>query len=186
MLFARRHAEPIATRICVGLWPRVSWRRSWGYSLLRLARLKASDTMIATGFAAGVFAACLPFLGLQIIIAIALAFALRGDTIAAVAGTFIANPLTMPLLYGGSFHLGCWMLGTEAVLQAQLNKEMGLGADIAALWEPVLKPMIAGAIPIGIICAAGSFDIVRSAMGRLRAQRKSSAVRSKMTGALIT
>jgi uncharacterized protein len=183
MLFARRHVEPIAKRLRVGLWPRVSWRRSWNYSLLRLARLKASNAAIATGFAVGAFAACTPFLGLQIVIAIALAYALRGDTIAAIAGTFIANPLTMPVIYGGSFQLGCWLLGTEAGLQSALNREMGLGADIGALWEPVLKPMIAGSIPIGIICAAVCFDVVLSAMIKLRAKRGAKMMTIKQTKA---
>jgi uncharacterized protein len=171
MLFARRQSETLLIRTRVALWPRRSWKRSTGYVMGRLARLKATPEHVACGFAAGVFAATTPLLGLQIVLALALAFVLRVHATAAVFGTFAANPLTMPFLYGGSFQLGCLMLGTDPAMQAAMNREAGLAAD--GLIGPVLLPMLLGSIPLGLFLAALSFEIVRNAMVKLRARRGS-------------
>jgi uncharacterized protein len=173
MLFARRHAENFAMRARIALWPRRSWRRSWQFALLRLSRLKASNEAIAAGFAAGAFAAITPLLGLQIAIAMGLAWVLRVNVASALAGTFVANPLTMPVIYGATFKLGCVLLDHDPATQAALNRLSITSGEIAALWHPVIKPMLAGSIPLGILVAGVSFEIVRVAMFNLRAKRQS-------------
>ena len=83
------------------IWIRVArWSR---YSYLRVVRIKAPAESIALGLALGVFAGALPFLSLQMGIAVALALLLRGNIIAAALGTWWSNPfnwaLVFPLLY---------------------------------------------------------------------------------------
>lgn len=73
------------------------------YNYLRIVRIKAPAESIAVGLAVGVFAGALPFLSLQMAIAVFLAFILRGNIIAAALGTWWTNPfnwaIVFPLLY---------------------------------------------------------------------------------------
>lgn len=83
------------------IWVRLArWSR---YTYLRVVRIKAPAESIALGLALGVFAGALPFLSLQMAIAVALALLLRGNVIAAALGTWWSNPfnwaLIFPLLY---------------------------------------------------------------------------------------
>lgn len=69
------------------------------YWYLRLVRIQATPHNIAIGLAAGVFIGLLPVLPFQTILAIALAFAVRGSKIAAALGTWVSNPLNWAPLY---------------------------------------------------------------------------------------
>lgn len=81
-------------------------RRTVLYFRLRLARINATPHQIGTGFASGVFAAFLPLLPLQIVLAIVLAYCLRGSKMAALLGSFVSNPLnTIPL------HMAYYQIG---------------------------------------------------------------------------
>ena len=79
------------------------FKRKIRYGYLRVVRIKAPAESIALGLAAGVFAGAMPFLSLQMIIAIAIAFIIRGNPIAAALGTWWTNPfnwaIVFPLLY---------------------------------------------------------------------------------------
>lgn len=83
------------------IWVKIArWSR---YTYLRIVRIKAPAESIAMGLAVGVFAGALPFLSLQMAIAVALALLLRGNVIAAALGTWWTNPfnwaIVFPLLY---------------------------------------------------------------------------------------
>jgi hypothetical protein len=83
------------------IWEKIA--RSSRYAYLRVVRIKAPAESIALGLALGVFAGALPFLSLQMVIAVSLAFLLRGNIIAAALGTWWSNPfnwaIIFPLLY---------------------------------------------------------------------------------------
>lgn len=76
------------------------------YWYLRLVRIQASPHNIAMGLAAGVFVGLLPVLPFQTIIAIALAFVVRGSKIAAALGTWISNPLNWVPVYMMFYYVG--------------------------------------------------------------------------------
>lgn len=77
--------------------------RSSRYAYLRVVRIKAPAESIALGLALGVFAGALPFLSLQMVIAVSLALLLRGNIVAAALGTWWTNPfnwaVVFPLMY---------------------------------------------------------------------------------------
>jgi len=83
------------------IWVKIA--RSSRYAYLRLVRIKAPAESIALGLALGVFAGALPFLSLQMAIAVSLALLLRGSIVAAALGTWWSNPfnwaIVFPLLY---------------------------------------------------------------------------------------
>jgi len=69
---------------------------------------------IALGMGIGVFVSFSPFIGLQIWIALALAFITRANKLSAAAGTLVANPVTMPLFYSIEYFIGSKILGNES------------------------------------------------------------------------
>lgn len=163
MLFARRHQPNLSERLRVALWPRRSWRRSARYVGLRLLRLQASPHRIALGAAAGIFAAITPFLGAQMALAALLAAVLGGSKRAAVLGTFIGNPLSWPAIWTGTYAAGSLILGGKGVAHAdELEHHLKVfGAAVrdgsvdqievaANLAAPVLVPMAAGSLPVGL------------------------------------
>jgi uncharacterized protein len=85
--------------------------RKLRYFYLRFIRLKATPEHIARGFAIGIFWGMFPLPGIQMLTAIVTAALLRGSKIAAIAGTWLGNPLTTVPLTALNFHVGQTLLG---------------------------------------------------------------------------
>jgi uncharacterized protein len=81
------------------------------YWYIRLVRLEGHPREIARGLAVGVFSGFFPFFGGQTAIAIFLAFLVRGNKIAAAAGTWITNPVTDVPIFLFNYKLGESILG---------------------------------------------------------------------------
>lgn len=174
MLFRRREPENTWTRLRTLLWPRRSWRRSFRYLKKRVLRLDATPHAIAAGFAAGVFASFTPFIGFHIFLALALAFLLAGNMAATVLGTAIGNPLTFPFIWGATYELGHLLLYSE---ELEGQPPVGIGhalwhMDFAAMWSPLVKPMLVGALPIGGTAALISYGALFWAARRFQERRE--------------
>lgn len=85
--------------------------RSWRYFYLRFLRLRGTPNYISRGLAFGVFAGCFPLFGLQTIIGVLFAVIFRGHKLAAVAGTWISNPLTYVPIFAFNYKVGELLLG---------------------------------------------------------------------------
>ncbi len=183
MLLGRRSLEPWPARARVAIWPRHSWRRSLRYQKLRLGRMHRSPHTVALGLAIGAFVAVLPVVGIQMLMAVGIAWILRGSAAAALAGTFVANPLTYPGLWLASYEMGCMILGVgsvfggglEALSQARLSVA-AVSLDLLAesgwrLW----KPMLIGAVPLGLAAAAISYVLGRRLVMSYQAGREAMA-----------
>lgn len=185
MLFKRRNPAGFAERVRLILWPRRSWGRSIRYILLRLNRLPSSPHKIAVGAAAGVFAVFTPFLGVQLVIAAVLAFALRGSIVASFLSSFVGNPLTYPIIWFATFNLGNVLLGgTASARIVDLQSKAGalydsvvnlqpeaIAKSAEGLW-PLLKPMVVGSVPLGIFAAAAAYVGVRRLIGAAQARKR--------------
>lgn len=86
------------------IWVKIA--RLSRYTYLRIVRIKAPAESIALGLALGVFAGALPFLSLQMVIAVALALVLRGNVIAAAIGTWWTNPFNWAIVFPLFYLLG--------------------------------------------------------------------------------
>ena len=139
-------------------WPRRSFARSFAYFGKRIARLRASPQSIALGLAAGVFAACTPLLGFHIVIALAIAWLLSGNLVAAALGTAFCNPLTFPFIIAGDIKLGALILHNPPVAAAPetIGNLWSLN-QLARLWRPVIEPMLVGSLPLGLVFAVTSY-----------------------------
>lgn len=172
-----------------GLEPPLQSNRRWTrvvFAWRRLLRVRATPHEVALGCAAGVFAACTPFLGLQMALAGALAFLLRVNIPAALLGTFVGNPLSWPVIWSASYISGAWVLGHDPAQAAEhlSGSATALGATLmaptpAALdtavgnLTPILAPMLVGGLLIGLLAAAGSYYPTRRAVRVFQKRRRS-------------
>lgn len=155
------------------LWPRRSVSRSVRYFGKRVLRLRATPHAVAAGVAAGVFASFFP-LGSHFIIAAAVSWLVAGNLVAAALGTAVGNPVTFPLLWGASWETGKLIL-QEHVSQDGAPKHLGAmmhDLSFSQLWEPVLKPMAIGAVPLGLVCGLAVYAVTRWSMTAFREQRR--------------
>ncbi len=111
MVFKRRTPRTYFEVVSESFYPRGGWRRASQYIVHRLRRLPDPAHKISRGIAAGVFTSFTPFFGLHFLISAALAWAMRGNVLAALLATFAGNPLTFPLIAAVSMEMGGFILG---------------------------------------------------------------------------
>lgn len=189
MLFRRRKRPSLLQALRVAVWPRRSFARSAKYVFYRLWRLSGSPHAIAIGCAAGVFVGFTPLYGFQFLIACLLAWVLGGSIVAAALGTFVANPLSFPLIWYSTYKTGCVMLtgnlfgacgampeGLSGWVGAMFARLMEFSVETAiALFEgvwPVIKPMALGSLPVGALAAAATYVAVRQMVQLRQRQRR--------------
>jgi len=160
MLFKRREKQDRWSRFKLWIWPRVSWRRSIVYYLKRILRLSGTPYAIAMGAAVGIGVAFTPFVGLHVVLAFAIAWIFGGNLIASAIGTAFGNPLTYPLLWAGSYEVGHFLLGgapgnapAQHLARASVDQIL-----------PLIKPMLLGSIPLGIVAGGIGFLLIYQAV----------------------
>lgn len=186
MLFRRREKPSHLERLRIAVWPRHSWIRSARYFSKRVLRLTATPNAIALGFAAGAFASMTPFIGFHFIISFALAFIIGGNMLAAALGTAVGNPLTFPLIWATTYKLGTLVLVGEArqLNNSALHRQLGenlLEKSFDTIW-PLLKPMLVGAIPIGLAIGAICYFIVYYSVRAYQANRRQRLASRRQNG----
>jgi uncharacterized protein len=163
------------------------WRKSMQTSriaLRRLVRLRASPHEIALGCAAGAFVSITPLLGVQTLLAIVLATLLRASVPAAVLGTFVGNPLSWPFIWASTYAMGMQIVGLNGVFDpatfqrdvavvwsAVLERSPHVLDAMATLLWPLLWPMLAGSVPVGLLTAVVVYYISRNLVSVWRARR---------------
>lgn len=89
--------------------PTVLWQRVLRISRflwIKVLRIEATPHTIAMGLAAGVFIGLLPVLPFQTVLAVSLAFIVRGSKLAAALGTWVSNPLNWVPCYMLFYYVG--------------------------------------------------------------------------------
>jgi uncharacterized protein (DUF2062 family) len=163
----------------------------WDAGLLRLksvarhlVNLRASPHEIALGCAIGAFVSVTPLLGVQTILAILLASLLRASVPAAIVGTFVGNPLSWPFIWASTYAMGLQIVGLEGVLDPATfqhnmllvwaalveHSPQVLDATVTLLW-PLVWPMLAGSIPLGLLTGAVVYYICRNGVQAWRHRR---------------
>ena len=115
----------------------------------RIKKLQGDPRYIAMGMAIGVFVGVTPTIPFHTIIAIALAFVLKGSKPAAAIGVWFANPITIPIFYVGSFKLGTLILNKPIHFDVKfesIKELMNLGLDVTIA-------MVVGGALLGILPA---------------------------------
>lgn len=170
MLFRRRVPPTRKEQIRTAVWPRESWSRSVKYFSKRVLRLSATPHAIALGFACGVMVSWTPLFGFHFLMAIFIAFVLRGNALAAIFGTAVGNPLTFPFMWWLSYEIGSRILDL-----GHRAPKLPRGGLAKASWSEildVLPAMLLGAVPLGLISATLAYFVVRGAVGAYQTARR--------------
>lgn len=137
--------------------------------ITRFKQLNGDPHYVALGMAIGVFISVTPTIPFHTVIALALAFILRGSKAAAAIGVWFSNPITIPLFYKGSYDLGISILGNSAPFSTEYEsilELLKLGADVTIA-------MITGGVILGIFPAIAAYFITRRIFIKLRLRKKS-------------
>ncbi|MCO6186606.1 DUF2062 domain-containing protein [Rhizobium sp. L1K21] len=148
--------------------------RTARYHSLRILRLKATPHSIAAGVAVGVAAAFLPIIGIHIALAVAAAWLIGGNMLAATAATVLAgNPLTYPFIWAGDWEAGQLLMGHGIRPHHAIDLHaMFAHFNFDAIWTPVLKPMLIGSLPFSLVCAGLAYLVAFQAVNIFRARRQ--------------
>ena len=136
--------------------------------IARFKELNGNPHYVALGMAIGVFVSVTPTIPFHTVIALALAFILRGSKAAAAIGVWFSNPLTIPFFYKGSYDVGMSILGNSAPFSTEYEsilELLKLGADITIA-------MITGGIILGILPGIAAYFITRRIFIKLRSQNQ--------------
>lgn len=202
MVFKRREKLSWWRFVVEGVWPRAGWPRVINYFRHRIRRLPDPPHRVARGMFAGTFVAILPLPGLQFVLGGLLAWAIRGNLLAALLCTFLSNPLTTPFIAVASIGLGQWMLGQNMGLTPRMigHAFADAGADLwhnvtsaftpavahwdglQRFWTTIYLPYFVGATVIGVVVALVAYYItipLVAAYQRARARRLRDRIEKK-------
>jgi len=191
MVFRRRQKLRWWQFAIEGFWPRAGWPRVITYFRHRIRRLPDTPHKVARGMFAGTFVSILPLPGLQMVLGGVLAWAMRGNILAALLCSFISNPLTTPFFAVASIGLGQWMLGQDAFLSARMigrafeealgdlwhnvvalfTPETAQWGGLAHFWDRVFLPYFVGSIVIGIACGLVAYYVTIPLVGAYQRAR---------------
>jgi len=133
----------------------------------RVKNLEGDPHYVAMGMAIGIFVSITPTMPFHTVLAVALAFMLRGSKVAAALGVWFCNPITAPIFYWGSYKAGMYLLGNPApfnVKYESILELLNLGMDVTIA-------MIAGGVILGILPGIASYFITRKIITTIRCRR---------------
>lgn len=194
MVFKRRTPRSLPEWARELVYPRGGFRRAVQYVMHRMRRLPDQPERVARGFAAGVFISFTPFFGFHFLGSVGIAWAIRGNILAALLGTFVGNPVTTPIIAITSVTLGRWMMGMPGALDvAEIGRDFGhAGAQIwtnmtaiftpevmhwdrlAEFFHDIYLPYMIGGILPGLVVSLGFYGLTLPlvrAYHRLRAAK---------------
>lgn len=192
MIFKRRDKLTFFQKIKLFFRPTKGWQRSVGYLNLRMRRIPDTPHRIALGVAVGVFMCFSPLFGVHIALALLAAFILRANFVSAVAATFFATPITIPLIAAGSLKLGRRLMGIgesegdiKAVMDAFwyagdaiqkiVKSWFGFGhADYTGLTDfffDIFIPYLVGGTILGVILGAAAYFATKPAIAAYKHAR---------------
>ncbi|MEQ8378153.1 DUF2062 domain-containing protein [Parvibaculum sp.] len=152
-------------------WPRSGWKRAIQYGWRRVWRLSGTPHAIALGVAAGAFSSCTPFLGFHILVAMLIAWVIRGNLIASALGTFIGNPITFPVIWLVVFEVGRYIVGAPAGSDPNIAHAMQQAGAFDRIL-PSLVPLAVGSVPVGIVLGCVFYVLTRSGVEAYQSQRR--------------
>jgi uncharacterized protein (DUF2062 family) len=130
-------------------------------------RVEGSPTRVALAFAIGIFLAFFPVFGIHTLMALGLAWALRLNRVAVLAGTFTNNPWTFGPMYTAGTLLGCGLLGVSPTRVREVDWSLSGQAFFAAAiasFRSLVWPFVVGNLVLGVVAGAVGFFVVRAVL----------------------
>ncbi len=139
-------------------------------AIKRLLSLRGAPREIALGFAAGIFVGMSPFMMCHSAMAICLATLLKGNRLSAVAGVFITNPISAPLVYGWTYRVGKAWLGIESARTLNVAFSLDGLFDLVRCAPEIAWILTVGGFVAGLPLAALSYFLCYHAIRLLAAR----------------
>lgn len=108
-MFVRNRPLTILQHAREIFWPSMGWRRATKYVILRIIRLSDATHKIALGLTLGTLVSFTPFLGTHFLQAGFFAYIFRANILAALIGTFVGNPWTLPFMWWAAINFGSFL-----------------------------------------------------------------------------
>lgn len=105
---------------------------------------------MALSFAVGVFIGISPFLGLQTVMSIAMAWIFNLNKLVTIAGSYITNPWTIIPIYTFATWLGAKLLGMQQIIPNINWNEMSFGQLLYEM-KSLILPFWLGTTLLGLI-----------------------------------
>ena len=148
-MFSRRVKKSIRKKLRDFFWPSIGWKKTGTYYKCRIVRLKGTPRSIALGVAIGVGISFTPIIGLHILSATLLCLVFRANLISCMLGTLIANPATLPLIWLGTYIMGCTLLGITP--DTEMFHDVFSKHVIKTHFYEIFMPMVAAGSICGIL-----------------------------------
>ena len=145
------------------------------YLVKRATRLAGTPHSIAAGAACGVAISLTPFIGFHLLGAFLLCLLVRGNYLAAAAGTLVGNPWTFPFIWVATYQLGHALMGSPPA-QIEPVQHWDLATFVVKV-EAVFWPMVVGSLPLALLTGlAAYFPLLRmvAVYQEARARRRQS------------
>jgi uncharacterized protein (DUF2062 family) len=136
--------------------------------IAHIKTLQGDPHYVAKGMAIGVFVGITPTLPFHTVIALALAFIVRGSKPAAVIGVWAGNPFTIPFFYLGSYKLGTFLLNAPTPFDPKYESL----SELAKLGLEATLAMMAGGVIIGIPFGIAAYFITLKTFKTIRSRKK--------------
>lgn len=130
-------------------------------------RVEDSPTRVASAYGTGIFLAFFPVFGVHTLMALGLAWALRLNRVAVLAGTFTNNPWTVGPMYTAGTLVGCALLGVPPTRVSEVDWGLsGLAFYVSAVdsFRSLLWPFVVGNLLLGTLAGAVAFFVVRAVL----------------------
>lgn len=129
--------------------------RFFGETLFHPDIWRFRPQLLAKGAALGLFIACTPTLGIQMLISAALAILLRVNLPISLAATWITNVATAPFFYYFCYRVGLFLLGGK-IPASEVAPFLGKWA----IFAKIAYPLWLGSLIVGtVIAVVGYFSI---------------------------
>jgi len=125
VVFKRRDRRNWWKALADFFWPKGGWTRAFHYVKHRLRRLPDPPHRIARGIFAGIFVSFSPLFGLHFLLAVMVAWIMRGNIVAALLATFFGNPLTFVPMGVLSLNTGYFLLGMNRLSEDEVKRSLG-------------------------------------------------------------
>ncbi len=146
------------------------------YYYYRMLRQHSSPNQLAAGISVGVFAGLAVPYGLQILAIIIAALLFRNfNRIAALFGSMVSNPLTIPFVYIIYYRIGNWITGyrvSEEIVDSPDSQAVWAMLSNFEVYRETLTAMGIAALLVATVSALSVYFIAKPLIAKYQRRRK--------------
>ena len=134
-------------------------------------QLQGDPHYIALGMAIGLFVSMTPTVPFHTLLAVFLAFILRGSKRAAAIGVWFTNPITLPFCYLADYKIGRILIYSSSPFNAEHNTI----SELLKLGMDVFYAMLLGGLLLGCLAGVAAYFITHKIVANIRSSGKTTS-----------